>query len=53
MDGMHCFIDSTSVLVKIISVSLYDCRTVYFINSVTIILMVTVFIYGQHRTDVK
>jgi len=29
MDGIHCFIDSTSVLVKIKSVSLYDCRTVY------------------------
>ena len=29
MDGMHCFIDSTSILVKIKSASLYDCRTVY------------------------
>ena len=29
MDGMHCFIDSTSILVKIKSVSLYNCRTVY------------------------
>jgi len=31
MDGMHCFMDSTSILVKIISVSLYNCRTVYVI----------------------
>ena len=29
IDGMHCFIDRTSVLVKIKSVSLYSCRTVY------------------------
>ena len=29
MDGMHCFIDSTSILVKIKSVSLCNCRTVY------------------------
>ena len=29
MDGIHCFIDSTSILVKIKSVSLYNCRTVY------------------------
>jgi len=29
MDGMHCFIDSISVLVKIKSVSLYNCQTVY------------------------
>ena len=29
MDGMHCFLDSTSILVKIKSVSLYNCRTVY------------------------
>jgi len=40
MDGMHCFIDSTSILVKIKSVSLYNCRTVYvaavFYNSVSI-----------------
>jgi len=26
---MHCFIDSTSILVKIKSGSLYNCRTVY------------------------
>ena len=30
MDGMHCFIDSTSILVKIKSVSLCNCRTVYY-----------------------
>ena len=30
MDGMHCFKDSTSILVKIKSVS-YNCRTVYHI----------------------
>ena len=29
MNGMHCFIDSTSTLVKIKSVSLYNCRTIY------------------------
>ena len=29
MDGMHCIIDSTSILVKIKSVALYNCRTVY------------------------
>jgi len=29
MDGMHCIIDSTSILVKIKSVSLYNCRTLY------------------------
>ena len=29
MDGMHCFIGSTYILVKIKSVSLYNCRTVY------------------------
>jgi hypothetical protein len=29
MDGMHCIIDGTSVLVKIKSVALYNCRTVY------------------------
>jgi len=29
MDGMQCFIESTSILVKIKSVSLYNCRTVY------------------------
>jgi len=29
MDGMHCFIDSTFILVKIKSVSLYNCRAVY------------------------
>ena len=29
MDGMCCFIDSTSLLVKIKSVSLYNFRTVY------------------------
>ena len=28
MDGMHCFLDSTSILVKIKSVSLYNCQTV-------------------------
>ena len=28
MNGMHCFIDSTSILVKIKSVSLYNCQTV-------------------------
>ena len=33
MDGMHCFIDSTSILVKIKSVLLYNCQTVYvYIN---------------------
>ena len=29
MDGMHCIIDVTSILVKIKSVALYNCRTVY------------------------
>ena len=33
MDGMHCFIDSTYILVKIKSVSLYNCRTVYKLRS--------------------
>jgi len=33
MDGMHCFIDSTSILVKIKPVSLYNCRTVYECNA--------------------
>ena len=32
MDGMHCIIDSTSILVKIKSVALYNCRTLY-VNS--------------------
>jgi hypothetical protein len=27
MDGMHCIIDGTSVLVEIKSVALYNCRT--------------------------
>jgi len=26
MDRMHCFIDSTTILVKMKSVSLYNCR---------------------------
>ena len=30
MDGMHCFIDRTSILVKIKSLLLHNCRTVYF-----------------------
>jgi len=30
MDGMHCIIDVISILVKIKSVALYNCRTVYF-----------------------
>ena len=34
MDGMHCFIDSTSVLVKIKSFSLYNCRIVYVFEGV-------------------
>jgi hypothetical protein len=29
MDGMHCIIDGTSILVKIKSVALYNCQTVY------------------------
>jgi len=29
MDGMHCIIDATYMLVKIKSVALYNCRTVY------------------------
>jgi hypothetical protein len=29
MDGMHCIIDGTSTLVKIKSVALYNCQTVY------------------------
>ena len=33
MDGMHCFIDSTSILVKIKSVSLYNYRTVYIVET--------------------
>ena len=28
MDGMHCIIDGTTVLVKIKSVALYNCQTV-------------------------
>jgi hypothetical protein len=28
LDGMQCFIDGTSILVKIKSVSLYNCQTV-------------------------
>jgi len=28
-DGMHCIIDVTSILVKIKSVALYNCWTVY------------------------
>jgi len=35
MDGMHCFIDSTSILVKIISASLYNCQTVWFKYNIT------------------
>jgi len=30
MDGMHCIIDGTSILVKIKSVALYNCQTVYY-----------------------
>ena len=30
MGSMHCFIDSTSILIKIKLVSLYNCRTVYY-----------------------
>jgi len=33
MDGMHCFIDSTSILVKIKSVSLYKYQTVYVLHT--------------------
>jgi hypothetical protein len=29
LDGMHCIIYGTSILVKIKSVALYNCRTVY------------------------
>jgi len=29
MDGMHCIIDGTSILVKIKSVALYNSQTVY------------------------
>jgi len=29
MDGMHCILVGTSILVKIKSVALYNCRTVY------------------------
>jgi len=32
MDGMHCIIDGTSVLVKIKSVALCNCQTVYVGN---------------------
>jgi hypothetical protein len=35
LDGMHCFIDGTSILVKIKSVSLYNCQTVYFMIRAT------------------
>ena len=35
MDRMHCFIDSTSILVKMKSVSLYNCRTVYVCHCFT------------------
>jgi len=31
MDGMHCIIDGTSILVKIKSVALYNCQTVYIV----------------------
>ena len=34
MDGMHCIIDVTSILVKIKSVTLYNCRTVYMFQRV-------------------
>jgi hypothetical protein len=30
MDGRHCIIDNTSILIKIKSFALYNCRTVYF-----------------------
>jgi len=29
MDGMHCSIDGTTILVKIKSVALYNCQTIY------------------------
>jgi len=32
MDGMHCIINGTSILVKIKSVALYNCQTVYIIK---------------------
>ena len=32
MDGMHCIIDVTSILVKIKSVALYNCRTAYILE---------------------
>jgi hypothetical protein len=36
MDGMHCIIDGTSILVKIKSVASYNCQTVW-ISIVSII----------------
>jgi hypothetical protein len=35
MDDMHCIRDGTSILVKIKSVALYNCRTVYLFYSST------------------
>jgi len=46
VDGMHCFIDSTSILVKIKSVSLYNCQTVYLnLRGVASIRYIHLFIY--------
>jgi hypothetical protein len=35
MDGMHCIIDGPSILVKIKSVALYNCQTVYEVQHVS------------------
>jgi hypothetical protein len=34
MDGMHCILDGTSILVKITSVALYNCQAVYIRSKV-------------------
>jgi len=50
MDGMHCFIDSTSILVKIKSVSLHNCRTVYMPSFYSFMSPIfTFFVTGRTR----
>jgi len=51
MDGMHYFIDRTSILVKIKSVS-YNCRTVY-IYCIYKTHKVTQNIIKSHTHDMK
>jgi len=36
MDGMHCITDGTSILVKIKSVTLYNCQAVYYDSNTSI-----------------